>query len=92
MKLVEPDELDAFNGVLQRAGLSAHDFTLRQKDLTDPRTDEILALAGLVKITRKSTGVEREYPTGDGSRWVEEFERDLGEGLFEAGARESGPP
>lgn len=82
MKLIEQDELNDFHRVLSQAGISADDFELRERDITDPKTDEILALAGVVKIRRKSTGKQREYPTGDGSHWVEEFGRDLAENLY----------
>jgi hypothetical protein len=83
MKLVEQDEMTAFRAVLEKSKLPASDFDLCEVDTTDPKTDEIEALRGFVKITRKSTGQQREYPTGDGSRWVEEFERDLAEKLFD---------
>jgi len=82
MKLIEPDELRNFHDVLRRAGLPASDFRLNECDLTDPKTDEILALAGVVRIARKSTGKTAEYPTGDGSHWVGEFERDLRKKTF----------
>jgi hypothetical protein len=83
MKLIEPDELAAFDALLLKSGLPATDFDLCEVDTTDPKTDEIEALKGFVRITRKSTGQQREYPTGDDSRWVAEFERDLGEKLFD---------
>lgn len=83
MKLIEPDEMHRFEAVLAQHRLSPDDFELRETDTTDPKTDEILALTGFVKIARKSTGKHREYPTGDGSHWVEDFQRDLAENLFE---------
>jgi hypothetical protein len=82
MKLIEPDELEDFRSVLARFKLAAEDFALAETDTTDPKTDEIPALTGFVTITRKSTGRQAQYPTGDDSHWVEEFSRDLGEGLF----------
>jgi DNA-directed RNA polymerase subunit H (RpoH/RPB5) len=83
MKLIEQDEMHAFRAVLAKARLPVGDFDLCEVDTTDPKTDEIEALKGFVRITRKSTGQKREYPTGDGSKWVEEFERDLEEKLFD---------
>jgi hypothetical protein len=83
MKLIEPDELKDFQKVLERFHLTAGEFTLRETDTTDPKTDEIYGLTGVVKITRKSTGRQHEYTTGDGSRWVEEFESDLAEKNFD---------
>lgn len=83
MNLIEADEMSEFRSILSRSGLSVKDFELRETDTTDPRTDEIYALTGFVRILRKSTGKQREYPTGDGSKWVEEFARDLAEKLFE---------
>lgn len=82
MKLIEPDEMDDFQAVLKRFNLSVEDFDLAETDTTDCKTDEILALTGFVVITQKSTNVKAEYPIGDGSRWVEEFERDIEKHLF----------
>jgi hypothetical protein len=83
MNLIEPDELKQFQKVLAQFHLTAGEFTLRETDTTDPKTDEIYALTGFVKITRNSNGKQGEYPTGDDSRWVEEFERDLAEKKFD---------
>jgi hypothetical protein len=82
MKLIEQDEKDAFQAVLERFKLSAEDFDLVETDTTDSRTDEILALTGFVVVTQKSTNMKAQYPIGDGSRWVEEFERDIGNNSF----------
>ncbi|HCI53639.1 MAG TPA: transcriptional regulator [Gallionella sp.] len=77
MKLIEQDETDDFQTVLKRFNLSAGDFELTETDTTDPQTDEIFALTGFVVVMQKSTGLKMQYPIGDGSRWVEEFERDI---------------
>lgn len=82
MKLIEQDEKDAFRAVLRRFKLSAEDFDLSETDTTDPKTDEVFALTGFVMVTRKSTNLKAQYPIGDGSRWVKEFERDVTEKLF----------
>ena len=82
MKLIEQDEKDGFQAVLRRFKLSAEDFDLAETDTTDPKTDEIFALTGFVVVTRKSTNMKVQYPIGDGSRWVEQFERDVSEKLF----------
>lgn len=82
MKLIEQDEMDDFRAVLKRFNLPADDFDLVETDTTDSKTDEILALTGFVVVTQKSTQVKAEYPIGDGSRWVEEFERDVENRLF----------
>ena len=82
MKLIEQDEKDAFHAVLKRFKLSAEDFDLAETDTTDSRTDEILALTGFVVVTQKSTNLKAQYPIGDGARWVEEFERDIGNNSF----------
>ena len=82
MKLIEPDELNEFHAVLTRFNLPTDDFDLREIDTTDPKTDEIFALTGFVIITRISTDQQKEYPIGDGSKWVEEFQTDVAEKLF----------
>lgn len=83
MKLIEQDEKDDFQAVLKRFNLSVGDFNLAETDTTDPQTDEIFALTGFVVVTQKSTGLKAQYPIGDGSRWVEEFERDIEKNLFD---------
>jgi hypothetical protein len=80
--LIEQDEKDKFQGVLKRFKLTMDDFDLAETDTTDPKTDEIIALTGFVVITQKSTNLKAQYPIGDGSRWIEEFERDLKMHLF----------
>jgi hypothetical protein len=82
MKLIEQDEMDDFRAVLRRFNLSTEDFDLAETDTTDPKTDETFALTGFVVITRISTNLNAQYPIGDGSKWVEEFERDLAGNLF----------
>lgn len=82
MKLIEQDEMADFRAALKRFNLSLDDFDLAETDTTDSKTDEILALTGYVVITQKSTHAKAEYPIGDGSRWVEEFERDVEKHLF----------
>ena len=77
MKLIETDELEAYHAVLARFGLRGNDSDLSETDTTDPKTDEVFALEGFVVITRKSTQRQKQYPIGDGSKWVEAFERDL---------------
>lgn len=82
MKLIEQDEKDDFKAVLKRFKLSVEDFDLAETDTTDPKTDEIFALSGFVVVTQKSTNLTAQYPIGEGSRWVEEFERDIEKNLF----------
>ena len=82
MKLIEQDEKDDFQAVLKRFKLSMEDFDLAETDTTDSKTDEIFALTGFVVVTQKSTNLRTQYPIGDGSRWVEEFERDIEKNLF----------
>lgn len=82
MILIEQDEKDKFQGVLKRFNLPLEDFDLVETDTTDPKTDEIIALTGFVVVTQKSTNLKAQYPIGDGSRWIEEFERDLEIHLF----------
>ncbi|AMP04445.1 transcriptional regulator [Collimonas pratensis] len=82
MKLIDPDEKSDFYAILQAQHLAAEDFELHEVDTTDPKTDEIFALTGFVTVSRKSSGRKKQYPIGDGSTWVAEFERDLQQGAF----------
>ncbi|WP_211462022.1 transcriptional regulator [Collimonas silvisoli] len=83
MKLIEPDEKSQFHAILSAQHLAADDFELHEVDTTDPKTDEIFALSGFVTVSRKSTSRQQQYPIGDGSIWVAEFERDLSQGVFD---------
>lgn len=83
MKLIEPDEKGDFHAVLRARHLAAGDFELHEIDTTDPKTDEVLGLTGFVTVSRKSSGQKKQYPIGDGSTWVAEFERDLLQGAFD---------
>jgi len=82
MKLVEADELRQFSEILKSGSCSIEDFELRELDMTDPKSDELLPIKGHVEIRRKSNDVVREYATGDGTSWVSAFEKDLGAGRF----------
>jgi hypothetical protein len=82
MELIEPDEMTDFAAVLARYHLDTDDFGLSEIDTTDPQTDEIFALTGTLTVTQKSTGRQKQYPIGDGSTWVAEFQRDVIEGFF----------
>lgn len=84
MELIEPDEMTDFETVLARYHLDKDDFELSEIDTTDPKTDEIFALTGTLTVTQKSTGSQKQYPIGDGSRrsWVAEFQRDVVEEYF----------
>lgn len=82
MKLVEADEMKRYTDILDARSWDPGDFELREVDLTDPGSDELLPLKGFVEVCCKSTSRCREYPTGDGTAWVPAFERDLLAGRF----------
>lgn len=82
MKLIEPDERTYFEALLALHNLTRDDFQLSEIDTTDPKTDEVFALTGTLTVVRKSTAKEKQYPIGDGSVWVTEFERDIVDGFF----------
>lgn len=82
MELIEGDEMACFRRVLSDKSLDVADFELREVDVTDPKTDEIEALQGLVTVLRKSTRATRQYRLGDKTEWVGHFQRDLNDGVF----------
>jgi hypothetical protein len=82
MRLLEADELRQFSEILKGRSCSFEDFELRELDMTDPKSDELLPIKGYVEIHCKSNDVVREYATGDGTSWVSAFEKDLGTGRF----------
>lgn len=83
MRLIEPDERQAFLATLQRKGLAEGEFELLETDTTDPKGDENVGLQGYVTVTRLSTQIAREYPLGFGTGWVQHFRQDLEAGVFD---------
>lgn len=81
MELIEPDEMVRYGQVLRAWSCDPAGFELHEVDITDPCSDEYL-IKGYVDIRRNSTAQRRQYPTGDGTAWVETFERDLAAGRF----------
>lgn len=82
MRLIEPDDMRRYAEVLHAHSCDAAEFELREVDLTDPGSDELLPIKGYVEIRCRLTDRCREYPTGDGTAWVPAFERDLLAGRF----------
>jgi hypothetical protein len=82
MKLIEPDDMLRYGQVLSARSYDPADFELHEADTTDPCSDELYPFKGYVDILRFSTAQRREYPTGDGTAWVDAFERDLAAGRF----------
>lgn len=89
MGLIEADDMRLYMEVLGRRAIDLRDFELREVDLTDPGSDELLPMKGYVEVHCRSTQQRREYPTGDATAWVPAFERDLLAGRF---ARPDGAP
>ena len=83
MRLIEPDERQAFLATLQRKGLAEGEFDLLETDTTDPKGDENVGLQGYVTVTRLSTQIAREYPIGFETVWVQHFKPDLEAGVFD---------
>lgn len=82
MSLIEPDELAEFSRILKSRQYDFMDFDLREIDMTDPKSDELLPITGCVEIRKTSNGAVRVYPTGDGTFWPYGFQRDLEAGQF----------
>lgn len=82
MHLIDPDEMREFLAVLQRSGMDARDFSVRETDTTDPKSDEIEGLCGFVVVRRASTNIVHEYAMGDHTDWVAHFAQDLKAGIF----------
>lgn len=82
MELIEPDEMNDFQAILRSHHIDMADFSFLEIDTTDPKTDEIYALQGLLTVTRNSSGMSKQYYIGDGTSWVKLFQRDLDEGAF----------
>jgi hypothetical protein len=82
MELIEQDEMNDFLAILKNHHIDIADFSFSEIDTTDPKSDEIYPLQGLLTVTRKSSGKWKQYAIGDGSAWVSLFQKDLDEGAF----------
>jgi len=83
MELIEQDEMNNFQAILRSHHIDIADFSFAEIDTTDPKTDEIYALQGLLTVTRTSSGRWKQYVIGDGTpSWVDLFQKDLDEGAF----------
>ncbi len=82
MKLLEPNEIAEFKGVLNIEGLRFADFVLTEIDTTDPQSDELMPLQGCLTVLCVPTGRFHEYSIGDGSTWLHLFRRDVADRAF----------
>ena len=82
MELIEKDDLNNFQMILKSHHIDAADFSLLEIDTTDPKSDEICALQGLLTVTRKSNGKSNQYSISDDTSWLNLFLKDLDEGVF----------
>lgn len=82
MDLIETAERRVFIELLRRHGLPESDFVLEGTDTTDPKGDEIEGQRGFAVVTRRSTGLRREYPIGFDPGWLARWRRDLEDGVF----------
>jgi hypothetical protein len=82
---VHPSELDDFEQELRREGRSIEEFDVSAtpQRLAD-QSGGISAYSGTVTVRNRTTGTERTYRTGHGSRWLAEFADDLKVGLLDA--------
>jgi hypothetical protein len=81
MTTIHGSELDDFQSVLKRRGLSESDFALKERELPI-RGAALQPIRGTVTITYTKTGIALTYQTGHGRSWPAEFERDLDAGRF----------
>ena len=82
MELIERDEMADFQAILRSHKIDVDDFSFFEVDTTDPKSDEIFPLQGSLTVTRKSSGLWKQYSIGDGTAWVNLFEKDLDHGAF----------
>jgi hypothetical protein len=75
IKMIELDELQHFSKVLASNSCSPEDFELQKLDLIDPKSGELLPTKGYVEVRRQSNNSAMACSTGDGSTWVQAFER-----------------
>jgi hypothetical protein len=82
MTLIEPWEMAEFRMALLREGIARQDIELSEINMSDPRSDEILAQRGTLTVTRISTGCSHDYAIGDGTTWVRDFACAVESGRF----------
>lgn len=82
MQLIETDDVAEFEDILRKNRMARGDFSLSAIDITDPKTDEILALQGELTVRCTSTGQAKQYLISDSTSWLELFRNDIRGGAF----------
>lgn len=82
MTLIEPSEMAEFRSVLLRHGISPGDVELSEMNVSDPKSDEVLAQRATLSVTRLSTRRTHDYAVGDGTTWIRDFAAALERGMF----------
>ncbi len=82
-KLVSQSELNDYRASLRWYGYAGDGCELTEK-VDALRHGDVKPFTGLVRVTRKSTGVTRVYRVGVRWRWTDDFDRDLWKGVFKA--------
>jgi hypothetical protein len=80
--VIDDSEKEDFESVILKKGLDIFDFEMTVEQNSMQRTAEVQKITGSVKIARKSTGKEKAYQAGHGTRWVVDFFDDLNDGVF----------
>lgn len=82
MELLEANDVTEFENILRRHRMPRADFSLSATDITDPKTDEVLALQGELTVRRTSTGQTKQYLLSDATSWLDLFRNDIRGGAF----------
>lgn len=81
MTLLHESEKQDFWAIVTGAGYSQNAFDLNETE-HQPTNIERYAVTGTVEVTRKSTGVSRQYSAGHATAWLQTFEADLRDHAF----------
>lgn len=77
-------ELGEFRKILRNHNFQERDFEFFGKeDRFNNKGDEFTNVGGLVSITFKPTGKQKNYRSGNGNKWTFEFQKDLHRGFFQ---------
>jgi hypothetical protein len=82
-RIIGTSEVEDFVSELKNTGYSEDDFWFTEYNQIEHKAGDFYAMFGKLIIVAKKSGKQKEYLTGDGTRWVADFAVDLHNGFYQ---------
>lgn len=80
---MDNSDWEDFKEILTRNKYLESDFESAEEDLTNWDRNSIVPIREKITIKRISTKKEKTYQSGSGTSWLDDFERDVQQGVFD---------